>query len=335
MSVKSHYNATPPLEVVLFLDGRAGHEKQTFGVLRALEQLTPVTFRQEQAPILSLGRQILEIALLVTGLSRKYSKTTDLKPADLLLGTGSRTHLPLLRYQCRLKALWPDRAKSVVCMLPDKWALSLVDLCLVPSHDHPLVQENIFSTLGPPNPSPVSGDKKTDNGLILVGGIDHKSHYWDTAKVLEQLQTVVQRDPRTWTITTSRRTPKETEEALLTFASKHANSTLFLAADTPPGWLEEQYAQSTIAWVTADSVSMIYEALTAGCGVGVLPVIWKRRNNKFAHGLADLAARDLIVLFDDWLAGRELTPGAGLHEAERCAREILRRWWPDRLTRKP
>jgi mitochondrial fission protein ELM1 len=43
-------------------------------------------------------------------------------------------------------------------------------------------------------------------------------------------------------------------------------------AATSPDWLPTQLARADQAWVTADSVSMVYEALTAGAAVGVLDV---------------------------------------------------------------
>jgi hypothetical protein len=106
----------------------------------------------------------------------------------------------------------------------------------------------------------------------------------------------------------------------------------FRSADTPAGWVEEQYALNRTVWVTADSISMVYEALTAGCSVGVLQVEWLRQDNKFNKSLQFLTEKEMIVDFDAWQEGASMPTlkDKQLNESLRCAREILRRWWPDR-----
>ena len=48
--------------------------------------------------------------------------------------------------------------------------------------------------------------------------------------------------------------------------------TVVPVAATGPDWLPAQLARAGQAWATADSVSMVYEALTAGAAVGILDV---------------------------------------------------------------
>ena len=135
-----------------------------------------------------------------------------------------------------------------------------------------------------------------------------------------------------WTISSSPRTPSDTVERLDRFAGAHRNVTFFRADETPPGWIESAYMAHGQVWVTADSVSMVYEALTAGCRVGILPVAWNHPHNKFQKGIDDLTAHGLVLDYDSWQGGVSwpATPKL-LNEAERCASEILRRWWPTRL----
>ena len=110
-------------------------------------------------------------------------------------------------------------------------------------------------------------------------------------------------------------------------------STSLGSKNTPSGWVEEQYGLNRIVWVTADSVSMVYEALTAGCSVGILPVEWLHQENKFNKSLNFLSEKKMIVNFDAWQQGASMPrlKDKQLNESLRCAREILRRWWPDRL----
>jgi hypothetical protein len=78
---------------------------------------------------------------------------------------------------------------------------------------------------------------------------------------------------------------------------------------------------------------MVYEALTAGCSVGILPVDWLRQDNKFKKSLQFLLDKEMIVYFDAWQqeASMPTQKGEKFNESLRCAREILRRWWPERL----
>jgi hypothetical protein len=77
---------------------------------------------------------------------------------------------------------------------------------------------------------------------------------------------------------------------------------------------------------------MVYEALTAGCRVGILPVRWRRKENKFQKSLDFLITNNYVTIYDTWLtAGHFTATGVRLDEASRCAQELLRRWWPIRL----
>ncbi|MCD4721467.1 MAG: mitochondrial fission ELM1 family protein, partial [Desulfobacula sp.] len=78
-------------------------------------------------------------------------------------------------------------------------------------------------------------------------------------------------------------------------------------------------------------VSMVYEALSAGCRVGVLSVEWKNRKSKLARAIGLLEKNNKIVSFEAWKRTGAWPDHAGLNEASRCAVEILRRWWPERL----
>ena len=80
------------------------------------------------------------------------------------------------------------------------------------------------------------------------------------------------------------------------------------------------------AWVTLDSVSMIFEALTAGLGVGLLEVP-VRRVDRISALATSLVNRGQVTSFKGWLQGQPLVaPQRSLAEAARCADLILARW---------
>ena len=76
-------------------------------------------------------------------------------------------------------------------------------------------------------------------------------------------------------------------------------------------------------WVTPDSASMVFEALSAGADVGVfdLPVNPKSR---VGQAIARLADSQRITRFVRWCASGKLHPNLHpLAEADRCAEWIL------------
>ncbi|MDF1594392.1 MAG: hypothetical protein P1P89_23000, partial [Desulfobacterales bacterium] len=58
----------------------------------------------------------------------------------------------------------------------------------------------------------------------------------------------------------------------------------------------------------------------------------RRKDNKFQQSLDFLRANNYVTSYDTWLtAGHFTATGIRLDEASRCAQELLRRWWPNRL----
>lgn len=317
------------LAIHAFFDTRKGHEKQTQAVVRALAELTSVQvaeYRLSSPTLLDRAVDWLRY-LLSTVLPHRNNVFAG---ADIIIGTGSRCHIPMLLAGQQRGA---DGVKIITCMTPDRILLNKFDLCLVPGHDDVPVAGNIFKTIGPPCPVSDKGQHDDKKGLILIGGIDVKSHHWQTPVVVKQVEEVIKRDPEIyWTISSSPRTPADTVILLEKICRDCDNTAFFRAENTAMGWIEEQYDRNKTVWVTADSVSMLYEALSAGCQVGVLPVKWKKKNNKFQRSLASLIEKNLIILFDEWQTGKVFgQQTVSLDEATRCAREILGRWWPEKL----
>ncbi len=317
---------TDPLSIVAFLDGRPGHEKQTRGVLQAMTGLTATDVAYRRIPALSLSVAMKHWFSYLLAAFRPLKEWPQAR-VDLIIGTGAYTHIPMLLLQQE------SGGKAVTCMSPDRLLIHRMDLCLVPSHDGMAPADNVFITTGPPNPIPYSDTRDAEKGLILVGGIDRRSHRWDSDGMAEKIEALMAAHPElAWTISSSPRTPADTCRLLEAMAGDAAHAVFVRAEETPPGWIEAAYAHSDTVWVTADSISMIYEALSAGCRVGILPVAWKRKRSKFRRAERSLIEDGWVLPYGAEASGREI-PGEGsrLREAERCAEEILRRWWPNRL----
>ena len=296
-----------PVVVWAFTDGKAGHENQTRGLLAALARHYPVDARWIHVPAYA--------SVLSSLMTRRFLPGVGLPPPDLLIGAGHRTHLPLLA------ARRAHGGRTVVLMkpsLPRAW----FDLCVIPEHDG-VTGANVLTTRGALNPVE-PGKKDARAGLILIGG-PSRHHGWSANDILSQVETiVVGANNIRWTLTTSRRTPSSTSARLRALTFK--NLIVVPVTETGPGWLAERLARAAQVWVTEDSVSMVYEALTANAATGVLDVPAKRES-RIARGIAALRRDGLVTRFGDWQDGRKLVPPAApFNEAARVAAWIGEKW---------
>ncbi|MEE4351508.1 MAG: ELM1/GtrOC1 family putative glycosyltransferase [Desulfatiglans sp.] len=322
---------TYPLSITAFLDGRPGHEKQTNGILQALEKMTPIQVEYRRVHIQGLGSDLRDWLSYAghfwLGLRWRPRRFSGTNRADMIIGTGSHVHISMLLTK------GDSNSKVVTCMTPNPLLIRKMDLCFVPQHDNQRPADNIFITIGPPNTSPFLGRHDRKAGLILIGGIDEKSHAWNSQKTLSHIDTILNRWAAIrWTIASSPRTPQETSKELHDMAIERSNVTFVEPEETGPGWIEEQYGRNHFVWVTADSISMIYEALTAGCRVGILPVDWKKKKSKYVKAVDYVLSRGMSFSYDQWMNNKiDMDHFDRLDEAGRCAKEILKRWWPERL----
>jgi len=314
-----------PLFIKVYWDTRAGHVKQTRGLVQALSELTPVEVTDVFLPDYGFWRSFFDWIIFIFYFLKSEKKNQSLE-ADLIIGTGTHTHIPMLLHKRK------NMGKVVTCMTPD-WPLAkYMDLCFVPEHDFPRKADNIIITMGPPNTACNQQAHDPKQGLIVIGGVDKKTHHWNNEKIILQVRHILEaKIDIFWTVSTSPRTPKRMTSMLAMLDKEFSNMVFIPFEKTPRGWIEEQYAESEFAWVSADSVSMVYEALSAGCRVGVLSVEWKNQKSKLARAIGLLEKNNKIVSFEIWKDTGAWPGHFGLNEAERCAMEILRKWWPERL----
>ena len=298
------------LVVWRFRDGKAGHDNQSQGLIDALAALRPV----DCAALSPLSWPMVFDA----GLRRRWPGGGALPAPDLLVGAGHRTHWSLL-------AARRARGGRIVVLMRPSLPLGLFDLCLIPEHDAPPSHPNVLATRGALNRIQPSQTLDPSQGLILIGG--PSTHFgWDAAALYRQIATIVAADPPvSWTLTTSRRTPGEFLDGLRSMVEERLR--MIPVAETGPDWLPAQLARAGQVWVTADSVSMVYEALTAGAAVGVMETP-RQRPSRISRGLERLATEGWVTPFADWRPGRTLHRPPGIfNEAERCARWIVERWF--------
>lgn len=300
-----------PVVIWRFLDGKPGHENQSAGLVQALAEQVPVEVHELPAT----GTP----AAAGHWLRGRFPPGDGLPAPDLILGAGHATHLPML-------AARRARGGRVVVLMKPSLPLRCFDLCLVPRHDAPPASGRVLVTEGVLNRVRSEVGKEVGSGLILVGG-PSKHHGWGEAGLLAAIAELLAREPqRHWRLTNSRRTPATLLPALAPLAEQAAGRLeLWPWERTGPDWLPDQLARAAVAWVTADSVSMVYEALTAGAAVGILPVP-ETRPGRVSRGLRQLIDERRVVELATWQQQGEYPVPQPFNEAQRCARWIVERW---------
>ena len=247
------------MHIVYVSDGKAGHRSQAVGLYKAMQRQSAdeVTFEEiliDQLPIFSLFSAIL----------KKNIAALKQQP-DYVFGVGSHTQLRVLL----LGKVFPQ-AKTVILMKPN-FPVNWFDYAIIPEHDGVDASEHVITTQGALNPI-VNEQRHQPNRFLIALGGSSKRHHWNEEKVLDAIQQIVNLHPQAEIIlTTSRRTP---EEFLAHLNEKSFKSQLkiFPVEKTPQGWIFEEMQKAEAVWVTEDSVSMIFEALTAGCQVGIIEI---------------------------------------------------------------
>ena len=299
-----------PRVVWRFSDGKAGHDSQSLGLVDALKRRTlidayDIPVRPGAGLDWAFGR---------------FPAGSLLPDPWLVLGAGHSTHLPML------SARRARGGRAAVLMSPDL-PKSLFDLCIIPEHDRPGPAANILVTHGSLNRMQPVYMTGSNRGLLMIGG-PSRHYHWDHRQVVEQIARVIRYSPvRDWILTTSRRTPPGFAEHIRQMIfNRNLRLTIVSCRDTTDQWLSLQLSRSCCTWVTEDSVSMIYEALTAGIPVGLLSIP-PRRQDRIVTGVQALVASRNVMRFSDWSAGRPLPrPRQVFDEANRIAREICGRW---------
>jgi mitochondrial fission protein ELM1 len=154
----------------------------------------------------------------------------------------------------------------------------------------------------------------------VIGG-PSRHFRWNDDLILAEIETLLRvRSCRHWILTSSRRTPAALEARLAELSQVEY---VPFAANTSD-WLPAQLAEAGEVWVSEDSVSMLYEALTSGAKVGILPVPRRARSNRVSRGIDALVAQGLVCAPGDWqLRSHQQMP---LNEAGRCADWIADQW---------
>lgn len=287
-------------------DSKPGHDSQSIGLCNAIERLHAC--RRFDISVESSLRDLL---------FKAFPAGTDLPNPDFIIGAGHGTHLPLLA------ARHSRGGKAIVLMKPSL-PISFFDTCIIPKHDLVTDRKNIINTDGALNPVVFNDDKVHNEGLILLGGLS-KHYHWTNNAVIDQIETLITNNTGIkWALASSPRTPKSFFSSLE--ERSISNIEILPYPNTRSARILEQINKASTIWVTKDSVSMVYEALSSGASVGLIELP-NNNNSRLEKGINILIKDKKLTTFSNWEKDRTLTSGLiRFNEADRCAKMLLDKW---------
>lgn len=294
------------MHIVYVSDGKAGHRSQALGLFQAMKrQQANATFEEvsiHDLPIISLIKALFS------------SKNTLFEQApDFIFGVGSHTH-----FRVWLLGKIFKKAKTVILMKPNL-PIAWFDYAVIPEHDGIPANSRVIVTRGALNPIRNENRHQKARILIALGG-SSKRHQWNQEKVLLSVQQIVEHNPNSEIIlTTSRRTPAKFID-ILRQQSFAKYLQICPVEQTPQGWIFEEMQKAEAVWVTEDSVSMIYEALTAGCRVGVIAMD-RLKQDRITNSVDVLLEKKFIANVSDI---NLLPEGQLLQEADRVVHQLTK-----------
>lgn len=247
----SHSNHS--LQLCLLTDDKPGHKSQLQGLLQGFQNLVAV------------DEQWLSVS---GGFGATVKQLRQLPSNSLLVGAGRKT------WRFLVWAKYRFGLQTVVLMRPRLWPLRCFDYIVPPRHDGLTNTNNIIVTEGALNPIQPAQELNEHKGLVLIGG--PSQHYgWDNEKIAQQIKTVVGNNSEcVWHITNSRRTPEGLLQIIQQFGL--ANIEVYPCQKTPNDFVRKSLNQAGKVWVSEDSMSMVFESLSAGGQVGLLQVPRKK-----------------------------------------------------------
>lgn len=303
-----NHHTNNALVVWRLLDGKPGHEHQSLGLVNAMQQRLPV--KVVDVPVARPGLGWLYF------LGGVWPAGKNLPEPDMIVGAGHATHGHML-------AAKRTYGGKTVCMMQPSLPAELFDVCLIPEHDQYRGFSSFIETRGVINHiQPVSAVTKDSNTVLIMIGGPSKHFHWDELGVIAQVYDLVRKHTEiNFVLTTSRRTPDTFVSAMQRI--KLANLAIVPIAETGKDWVQTKLAQVGTAWVTEDSVSMVYEALTAQVAVGLINLPAKSKS-RVSRGMETLIDRQLVTRYDPYgLYRQTMHPVLGFNEASRCSDALL------------
>jgi hypothetical protein len=170
---------------------------------------------------------------------------------DIIIGAGSKTTIPMLRYKINSKT-------KVISVMKPQFFESKFDLIVAPRHDYKVVPDNVFTYFG--SIAKVNINPELENiGLIVIGGVN-KHYNFDDDYLISQINFVISLFPNiSWIVFNSRRTPNSFNERI----KQHTSIGKFIDVNENFEPLNDYLLKAKFKFVTPDSVNMIFESLSS------------------------------------------------------------------------
>ena len=230
------------MKICWFKDSKIGHEKQVHAILDNLA-LTQNLLIEE---IYISNPVWLELFLYLLKIKPKQDSIPD-----IIIGAGSKTSIPMLRYKI-------DSKTKVISVMKPQFFESKFDLIVAPRHDYEVVPDNVFTYIGSIARVNINPELE-DIGLIVVGGIN-KHFDFDEDYLISQIDFIISLfSDINWIVFNSRRTPKSFNERI------EENTSIEKFIDVTKNFesLNDYLSKAKFKFVTPDSVNMIFESLSS------------------------------------------------------------------------
>lgn len=280
------------MSTLILSDGRMGHLNQSLALVKYLD----VPYDVEMVKFKSRWYKVLSYLLDRLGIYTDTIFTVKIdKEYDWVISTGSTTY-----YATKVLAK-KMQAKSIVMMLPRGYRYDY-DIIFAQRHDMSPRQKNIIEI--PANFSYVQPKglyRATKKSIGIVIGGDNKIFRIFKENLEKQLDFIKQYyRGYEIAISTSPRTSKEIETLIKAYAFEYA----VIYSQNPINPIPDFLSQCETVFITADSTSMISEAISYGkSNVVVLP-LESQKENKFTRFVKDLEEEGYLHLFDGTLQNR-------------------------------
>ncbi|MFA6147809.1 MAG: ELM1/GtrOC1 family putative glycosyltransferase [bacterium] len=277
-------------KILVLSDGKPGHVNQSIALAHHLERpFETVGVRFRFRPFKLLSYLLDRVGVYLPSLLRWDPPEG---PFCAVVSAGSETY-----YGNKILAR-RFHVPSVAIMLPRGYRLDF-DLIIAQEHDNPPVKENIRTlpvNLCKVEPRGVFRPREGERYVGLVVGGPNRVYGYDRDRFREMLDAVFSGFPGfRIVVTTSRRTPAEIEQEI----DRYPFEERFLYSRNPVNPIPDFLSKCEYVLITADSTSMISEAVTFGrARIEIIPLAPRKDPGKYGRMIGKLDELGCVHRFD-------------------------------------
>ena len=277
-------------KILILSDGKAGHVNQSIALARHLGipwETVMVRFRNR--PFKLLSHVLDHVGMYLPSLLRWDPPGGEF---CAVVSAGSETY-----YANKVLAR-RFGIPAVAIMLPRGYRLDF-DRIIAQEHDRPPRKKNILVlpvNLCRVEPQGVFRPRAGERYVALVVGGPNRVYRYDRDKFRQALDSIFAGFPGCRiVVTTSRRTPADIEEEI----DRYPFEEKFLYSRDPVNPIPDFLASCEHVFLTADSTSMISEAVTFGqARIEIIPLPAQSRPGKYGRMIGSLVELGCVHMFD-------------------------------------